>query len=224
LYQSLFTLIILAPKYQSTFASVNFCTSQFLHQSIFAPIILAPIIYCDGPVRGGGRVQSFGAMIEDGPMEEDGSTVGVQTPVASSREKKACGICDRKFSSQSNLNRHVETNSKPTRILQHIRGYAIFSAGGGIGPVQAVPRHLASPLCNPRPPCARNTCSPPRLIAYVHKRIGLSERLGRPAEVGILLPNNQRQCRTCLRLVLLTVPRVAALTSGFRMDSNSTST
>jgi hypothetical protein len=48
-------------------------------------------------------------MIEDGPMEEDGSTVGVQTPVASSREKKVCGICGSEFTSQSNLNRHVET-------------------------------------------------------------------------------------------------------------------
>jgi hypothetical protein len=42
-------------------------------------------------------------------MEEDGSTVWVQTPVASSREKKVCGICGSEFTSQSNLNRHVET-------------------------------------------------------------------------------------------------------------------
>jgi hypothetical protein len=42
-------------------------------------------------------------------VAEDGSMEGVQTPVASSREKKVCGTCRSEFTSQSNLNRHVET-------------------------------------------------------------------------------------------------------------------
>jgi uncharacterized C2H2 Zn-finger protein len=43
-------------------------------------------------------------------VAEDGSMEGVQTPVASSREKKVCGTCGSEFTSQSNLTRHVETN------------------------------------------------------------------------------------------------------------------
>ena len=49
--------------------------------------------------------------------------------------------------------------------------------------------------------------------------------LERPAlrEIGNLLPNNQRQRRTCYALCHILYPVSAAHTSIFRMDSNSTS-
>ena len=46
-------------------------------------------------------------------------------------------------------------------------------------------------------------------------------RCGR--EIGNLLPNNRRQRRTCYALCHILYPVSAALTSIFRMDSNSTS-
>ena len=42
-------------------------------------------------------------------------------------------------------------------------------------------------------------------------------------EIGNLLPNNRRQRRTCYALCHILYPVSAALTSIFRMDSNSTS-
>ena len=42
-------------------------------------------------------------------------------------------------------------------------------------------------------------------------------------EIGDLLPNNQRQRRTCYALCHMLYPVSAAHTSIFRMDSNSTS-
>ena len=42
-------------------------------------------------------------------------------------------------------------------------------------------------------------------------------------EIGDLLPNNQRQRRTCYALCDILYPVSAAHTSIFRMDSNSTS-
>ena len=42
-------------------------------------------------------------------------------------------------------------------------------------------------------------------------------------EIGDLLPNNQRQRRTCYALCHILYPVSAALTSILRMDSNSTS-
>ena len=45
----------------------------------------------------------------------------------------------------------------------------------------------------------------------------------REREIGTLLPNNQRQCRTCYALCDILYPVSAAHTSIFRMDSNSTS-
>jgi hypothetical protein len=47
-------------------------------------------------------------------------------------------------------------------------------------------------------------------------------RLG-AGEIGNLLPNNQRQRRTCYALCHIMYPVSAAQTSIFRMDSNSTS-
>jgi hypothetical protein len=43
------------------------------------------------------------------------------------------------------------------------------------------------------------------------------------AEIGNLLPNNQRQRRTCYALCHILYPVSAALASFFRMDSISTS-
>ena len=45
----------------------------------------------------------------------------------------------------------------------------------------------------------------------------------REREIGNLLPNNQRQRRTCYALCHILYPVSAALASFFRMDSNSTS-
>jgi hypothetical protein len=48
-------------------------------------------------------------------------------------------------------------------------------------------------------------------------------RTGESSEIDNLLPNNQRQRRTCYALCHLLYPVSAAHTSIFRMDSNSTS-
>ena len=49
------------------------------------------------------------------------------------------------------------------------------------------------------------------------------ELLTRVREIGNLLPNNQRQRRTCYALCHILYPVSAALASFFRMDSISTS-
>ena len=48
-------------------------------------------------------------------------------------------------------------------------------------------------------------------------------RQSQSREIGNLLPNNQRQRRTCYALCHILYPVSAAHTSIFRMDSNSTS-
>ena len=50
-----------------------------------------------------------------------------------------------------------------------------------------------------------------------------SGEAGGAGEIGNLLPNNQRQRRTCYALCHILYPVSAADTSIFRLDSNSTS-
>ena len=86
---------------------------------------------------------------------------------------------------------------------------------GGQGPLISSPRLKVSPS----PSC-------PALFLPQHLTVASScEKHPRitEREIGIFLPNNQRQRRTCYALCHILYPVSAAHTSIFRMDSNSTS-
>jgi hypothetical protein len=123
---------------------------------------------------------------------------GVQTPVASSREKKVCGTCRSEFTSQSNLNRHVETKhtdqNTPEAVAKRLKLHECrnntrrerrANDPAGCATVRCATVSLAGPLCVA---AKAHTCWPSRRAVYTRAvyTLGVPLYTGATVKVAIV--------------------------------------